>query len=264
MVEEVAARWSLTVGEPFPTSSVSWAAPATAAGRPAVLKVQWPHAECEHEALALATWAGDGAVRLLAHDPGRHALLLERCEPGTTLAAAGDPDPLAAFVDLLPRLWVAPPAALRTLADEARAWRASMPGAWERAGRPCERRLVDAACSLVDDLLADPPAEADHVLVHQDLHAENVLAADRRPWLAIDPKPLAGERAFACAPIVRDPDLGHGRADVLGRLDRLTSELGLDRERARAWTVVQTTAWSFTSTFAAEHHQTVRWLLEGC
>ncbi|MEZ5181645.1 MAG: aminoglycoside phosphotransferase family protein [Acidimicrobiales bacterium] len=191
-------------------------------------------------------------------------LLLERCERGRPLPPPASPT-LSPFVDLLPRLWVAPPVALRTLADEARVWRASMPGAWERAGRPCERRLVDAACSLIDELLGDGDHQpGDHVLVHQDLHAENVLAAGRRPWLAIDPKPLASERAFACAPIVRDPDLGHGKADVLGRLDRLTSELGLDRERARAWTVVQTTAWSFTSSFAAQHHQTVRWLLEGC
>lgn len=261
LVAEVVEVWDLELGEPYGGSSVSWVAPAAmrSTGAAVVLKLQWPHPECEHEAAALAAWGGEGAVRLVAHDAERHALLLERCEPGTTLAASGR-DRLAAFVELLPALWVRPPGVVRTLAAEAAGWRRSMPEAWERAGRPCERRLVDAACTLIDDLLASTPAD-DHVLLHQDLHAENVLAAERSPWLTIDPKPLAGERALSLAPVVRDFDLGAAEADALGRLDRLTDDLGVDRERARGWTIAQTMAWSFDSRFAGAHHRTVRGLL---
>ena len=53
------------------------------------------------------------------------------------------------------------------------------------------------------------------VLVHQDLHGENVLAAEREPWLVIDPKPLAAEREFAVAPIVRSVELGDSKRDAL-------------------------------------------------
>ena len=60
----------------------------------------------------------------------------------------------------------------------------------------------------------------------------------------IDPKPLAAEREFAVAPIVRSPELGHSKRETVGRLDRLCAELGLDRERARGWTIVQTAAWA--------------------
>ena len=63
--------------------------------------------------------------------------------------------------------------------------------------------------------------QGEQVLLHQDLHAENVLAAGREPWLVIDPKPLAGEREFAVAPIVRGTELGHSKRDVLHRLERL-------------------------------------------
>jgi streptomycin 6-kinase len=101
------------------------------------------------------------------------------------------------------------------------------------------------------------------VLLHQDLHGENVLSAQREPWLAIDPKPLAGEREFGVAPIVRSFELGHSKRDVLYRLDRLTSELGLDRARARSWTIGQTIAWSVGSEYQPAHVETVRWLLEG-
>jgi len=104
--------------------------------------------------------------------------------------------------------------------------------------------------------------QGEQVLLHQDLHAENVLAARREPWLVIDPKPLAGEREFAVAPIVRGTELGHSKRDVLYRLDRLTSELGLDRERARGWAIGQTLAWAYDVEWHEDHLDVVRWLLE--
>ena len=78
----------------------------------------------------------------------------------------------------------------------------------------------------------------------------------------IDPKPLAGEREFSVAPIVRSFELGHSKRHALHRLDRLTSELGLDRDRALGWTVAQTVAWSGGSDYWDVHIDTVRWLLE--
>jgi streptomycin 6-kinase len=224
-----------------------------------VLKVQRPHRENEHEAAALELWDGQGAVRLLAHDPDEHALLLERCVPGTPLAAAGAEAALDVFVQLLPRLWKPAAAPFRSLAEEAAWWLESLPANWERFGRPFERRILDAALEALREL---PPTQGEQVLLHQDLHADNVLAADREPWLAIDPKPLAGERELGVAPIVRSGELGHSRRDVLHRFDRLTGELGLDRERARGWTIGQTIAWAFDGAHHESHAETARWLLE--
>jgi streptomycin 6-kinase len=95
------------------------------------------------------------------------------------------------------------------------------------------------------------------------LHADNVLAAEREPWLVIDPKPLAGEREFAIAPIVRGKELGHDARSLRRRLDRLTAELGLDRERARRWALAQAIAWSgLSSDVHPGHLDVARWLLE--
>jgi streptomycin 6-kinase len=236
-------------------------APAvTAEGEDVVLKVQKPHRESEHEAAALELWDGEGAIRLLDHDPEEHALLLERCIPGTPLAAAGAEVALGVFVDLLPRLWKPAGPPFRPLADEAAWWAEYLPREWEQAGRQFERPLLDAALEALHEL---PPTQGELVLLHQDLHGENVLAAQREPWLAIDPKPLAGEREFGVAPILRSFELGHSRRDVLARFDRLTSELGLDRERARGWTIGQTIAWSVGSEYHQTHVETARWLLEG-
>jgi streptomycin 6-kinase len=251
----------LTLGKPFDGgfASVLVAPAATADGKDVVLKVQQPHRESEHEAAALELWDGDGAVRLLAHDPHEHALLLERCVPGTPLAAADVETALDVFVDLLPRLWKPAGAPFRPLAEEAAWWADSLPATWEGAGRPFERRLLDAALDTLREL---PPTQSQQVLLHQDLHGENVLAAQREPWLAVDPKPLAGEREFGIAPIVRSFELGHSRRDVLHRFDRLTAELGLDRERARGWAIGQTIAWAFDSSYHARHIETARRLLE--
>ena len=147
----------------------------------------------------------------------------------------------------------------RPLADEASWWIDYLPAEWERAGKPFDRELLDAAIARLGELAG---SQGEQVLLHQDLHGDNVLAAQREEWLVIDPKPLVGEREFAVAPIVRDPELGHSRRDVLYRLDRLTSELGLDRDRARGWTIGQTIAWSLDTSYLPKHVETVRWLLE--
>ena len=249
------------IDEPFPdgVASVLVAPAVTAEGEEVVLKVQEPHRESEHEAAALELWGGEGAVRLLDHDPEEHALLLERCVPGTPLAEAGAEAALDVFVELLPRLWRPAGPPFRPLAEEAAHWAESLPLAWDQAARQFERRLLDAALEALRELA---PTQGEQVLLHQDLHGENVLAAQREPWLVIDPKPLAGEREFGLAPIVRSFELGHSRRAVLRRLDRLTGELGLDRERTRGWTIAQTIAWSVGSDYHETHVETARWLLE--
>jgi streptomycin 6-kinase len=237
-VEEIAEEWDLALGEPYApgAASESVVRAALADGTPAVLKIGHPHRESEQEGDALERWDGDGAVRLLRRDDARNALL-ERCEPGTFLSESAD-DPLGVLVELLPRLWK-DATGFHTLADEVEFW-----------------GLDGEVGELARELVA---TQGELVIVHQDLHGENVLAAEREPWLVIDPKPLAAEREFAVAPIVRSRELGHSKRDVLYRLDRLCSELGLDRERARGWTIVQTIAW-LEGEGADGRREVVEWL----
>jgi streptomycin 6-kinase len=251
LVAECAEEWGLQLGEAYEPGAAGHVVRAELPdGTPAVLKLNWPHREAEQEADALERWDGDGGVRLYARDDARHALLLERCEPGTVLAESDDS--LGVFLELLPRLWKSGEGFF-TLAEEAELWlEHDLPQARDAGMR-------DAAVSYLEELV---PTQGEQVLVHQDLHGENVLAAQREPWLAIDPKPLAAEREFALAPVVRSFELGHSRREALRRLDRLSAELGLDRERARGWTIAQTVAWSGGSDYIEMHMETVEWLLE--
>ncbi|WP_410811707.1 aminoglycoside phosphotransferase family protein [Micromonospora sp. 067-2] len=258
---ECAEQWSLRLGSPFVHAYASLVIPAELPdGTAAVLKIQYPDRESHHEADALARWEGDGAIRLLAHDPQRRALLLERCRPGSPLNDLPPDRALDVVIGLLPRLWRPAGTPFTPLAQEAAGWIDRMPGTWERAGRPYERRLLDAALALLAGLAT---SQGEQVLVNQDLHAGNVLAADREPWLVIDPKPLTGEREFSVVPLVRGEELGHSPTAVRHRLDRLSAELGLDRERVRGWTIGQTLAWSFADGTALPHHvEVARWLLD--
>jgi streptomycin 6-kinase len=259
LLAECVELWDLQLGQTLPRGYVSL--PVTAKlpdGTDVVLKIQFADRETEHEAAALELWDGVGAVRLVAHDPARHALLLERCVPGTPLAELPEDAVLDVFVELLPRLFKPAGAPFRPLAEEAAWWAAHLEAKWEESRRPFERPLLDAALEALDEL---PGSQEEEVLVHQDLHPLNVLRAEREPWLVIDPKPLVGDREFAVAPIVRALELGHERRLVLARLDRLTRELDLDHERARRWCLAQTIAWSFGSDYFERHVETARWLL---
>ena len=200
-----------------------------------MLKIQWPHRESEHEAGALELWDGDGAVRLLAHDGERHALLLERCRPGTYLGELDAEAALGVLIGLLPRFWKPAGPLFRSLADEAAWWAGYIRADWDKAGRPFEEELVDAALTALEELA---PTQGEQVLIHQDLHADNVLAAQREPWLVIDPKPLVGERELEASGLLRNTDSPSRWLDVL-------SDLGFDRERARGWGVAHNLAWAW-------------------
>ena len=262
LLRERAEAWQLELGEPYPDASNSLTVPAWLPdGSEAVLKLQFPHREAEYEAAALARWNGDGAIRLLAHDPTRHALLVERCRPGTPLFDLDQDAALDVVIGLLPRLWQPAGQPFTSLGEEAAGWAETLPHAWERAGRPFERRLLDAALRLIEEL---SPSQGEQVLVHQDLHAGNILRAERQSWLVIDPKPLSGEREFALAPIVRGAELGQSEVHVLRRLQRLSSELGLNRERACGWAFIQTLAWGIENDgfVWTEMIEIARWLLD--
>jgi streptomycin 6-kinase len=261
LVDECVEEWALQVGAPFSYAYASLALRAKSLeGDDVVLKIQFPDRESEHEAAALAHWGGDGAIRLLAHDSERHALLLECCNPGTPLSELDQDAALDIMAGLLPRLWKRAGAPFRPLELEAARWARELADKWQRADKPFEPRLLDAALDALGTLSG---TQGEQVLLHQDLHAGNVLRAEREPWLVIDPKPLVGEREFGIAALVRGSELGHGRFFVQHRLERLTAELGLERDRARGWALAHTLAWGFEDgAVLPDHVECSRWLLD--
>jgi streptomycin 6-kinase len=236
-VAALQARWSLQVGEPFqPGGQTAWLAPArSATGDDLVLKVAWRHEEALHEADGLRAWAGEGAVRLHAAAvlDDAIAMLLERCVPGTTLADRPEPEQDVVVAGLLLRLWREPPAGspFRPLASMCEFW-ADAFEQQRRAGLvPLDPGLARAGIEVFRTL---PATAGRHVLLCTDLHAGNVLAAEREPWLVIDPKPYAGDPTYDPLQHMLNCD-ERLQADPRGLAHRLADLLGLDRDRLLLW-----------------------------
>ncbi|WP_409237837.1 aminoglycoside phosphotransferase family protein [Streptomyces sp. PA5.6] len=241
-VREFVERWDLTVdGDPMHGMAALVLPVVRADGTPAAVKFQLLEEETEGEPVALRVWDGDGAVRLLDHDAATGTMLLERLDSGRMLSTMADTrKAVLVLAELLARLTATPaPEGMRGLGDIAAEMVDALPQALKAIADPAERALVERCGGAVREVMGEP---GDRML-HWDLHFENVLASDREPWLAIDPKPLAGDPGFDLWPAL---DNKFDADDVLWRFDAMTEVLALDRERARAWTlgrVLQNALW---------------------
>lgn len=232
VVDELKERWSLETDPPFdgPCVSCAWVAPATRRdGTTAILKVGMPHMEAEDEIEGLRFWAGDPTVLLLDADDSLNAMLLERCVPGTNLGSLQEEEQDRIIAGLLRRLWRVPPEShgFRPLSEMLDYWIDSASDeAW------AEPALVEQGLQLFRELAR---TTREHVLLATDLHAANVLLAEREPWLVIDPKPFVGDPCYDAAQhLLNCPT--RMLSDPEGTISRFSDLLEVDRERVRLWT----------------------------
>jgi len=232
-IDALERRWSLTVGPPFDDDTVScaWVAPVGAGdGTAAVLKLGMPHMEGAHEIAALRFWNGDATVRLLEADETLGAMLLERCEPGTALRTLPESEQDVVIARLLRRLWRSPVAShpFRPLSTMIAHWTAET---LAQAEHWPDRGLVVEGLRQFKALLHSATAG---LLLATDLHAGNVLRAQRERWLAIDPKPFVGDPAYdATQHLLNCP--ARLRSDPHGVIRRVSDLLGVDDQRVRRW-----------------------------
>ncbi|MGQ0838239.1 aminoglycoside phosphotransferase family protein [Actinokineospora sp.] len=226
-------RWTLTPDGPPLHGHVAVVLPVRRAdGTPAMLKLPWPHEEGAHEALTLSLWDGDGAVRLLAHEPADWAMLLERLDPHHSLLDAPIEQAIEVVARLFRRLDRPAPPGMRTVRDVAARWCHELPHDNAEQGHPVPGDLMAQAVAYCAELW--PPA--DSRLVNEDPHYANVLRGEREPWLVIDPKPIAGEPEFGLVPLLWNR---FAETDPAARLDALVAAAGLDADRARRWAFVR-------------------------
>lgn len=238
VIRQIASDWELELGDPYqPGGQCAWVAPArTPAGDELVLKVGWRHREAEHEAEALRFWDGEGAVRCLASRSLKDttALVLERCTPGHQLSVVPEPEQDEIIAGLLRRLWVRVPQAghpFGSLEEMCGLW-----ADWFELDYASDRRSLDPGLAREGiAILRQLPGAADsRVLLCTDLHAGNVLAAQREPWLVIDPKPFIGDPAFD--PVQHMLNCDRRLADDPAALTRrMAGLLDLDPERVKLW-----------------------------
>lgn len=249
-VEDFLGRWGLRITGPAMSGMCALVlAVVRQDGAPAALKIQLPTDETVGEPLALRAWDGEGAVRLLEYDEETGTLLLEAADAARDLWSVPSREAIRVIADLLVRLTAAPPpAGLRTLDSVAAHALASADEVADRVADPAQLRLLRDCSAALREIAGDRDRSGDRLL-HWDLHHYNVLgtlrstharalgpgqARDSSDWLAIDPKPLVGDPGFELYPALFnrfEPD------EVRWRFDLMTGALGLDRARARSWTL---------------------------
>ncbi|WP_433662078.1 aminoglycoside phosphotransferase family protein [Nocardia sp. CA-128927] len=227
-------RWRLTFDGPPMHGYGGLVLPVRRAdGTAAVLKLNYLTPETRDEPVALAAWQGDGAVLLYESDADDGAMLLERLEAGRALHTEPIDDAVRITCELLRRLAIPVPQGIsRNLRTESAGWAEELPQEWARLGAPYPRKLLDVAVEVCTEL----GPVADQLLVNEDLHFENVLAAAREPWLVIDPQPLAGDPEFTTLSLLWSRRTESALDD---RFAAIVDIAGFDADRARAWTLVQ-------------------------
>lgn len=235
-VESLCHEWRLAVDGSPRHGYLGLVVPVRRGDEPAVLKVSWPDESTFHEASALRRWSGAGAVRLYDADPGRGALLLERLNADRTLQDLAIAEAVTVVAGLLRRLAVPAPPDVPLLRDVAQRVAASLPERWEATGRPMPRAILDAAGETARQL----GPWSNTLLANFDLHYENVLAGTREAWLAIDPKVVAGDPEYGLAQLLwtRLGDMQR-EGGLAFHFEALIERAGLDRRRARSWTLVR-------------------------
>jgi streptomycin 6-kinase len=257
LIEQVREAFGLRLAAALHGGSCSWVAPAELAdGTRVIVKIAWPHREMYGEPAALWLWDGRGAVRLLAHDRQRHALILQRCEPGQPLTNADGTaeDRLAVGCAVLRQLWAAPVPATREierLAPVAAEW-ADLVGERMARIRPgYDAGLVAEGARRLKEL---PGSAHRDVLLHGDFNPGNVLSCGDGRWVAIDPKPMIGDPAYDPWPLlvqVDDPFAYPDAARVLrARVGRVADELTVDPQRIALWAAARSVE---AALWAADH-----------
>ncbi len=236
--DEVLTEWDLRPSGAPMHGFASIVIPVRSDGEDKVLKIGFDGAEdTAQEHLALVEWAGEGAVRMYRADPARRAMLLERL--GTDdLTGEWDLWACEIVAGFYPRLHRPAPPRFRRLSRTLDGWLAAVER--DADDLPVPPRLVEQAVRLGRGFVDDPAC--DGVIVHGDLHYENVLSADREPWLVIDPQPMSGDPHYEVAPLLwnRWAEMdGYLRESIRRRFATVVEVAGLDEDRARDWVIVR-------------------------
>ena len=239
-VAELKHRWALRLGQPFEGDDVScgWVAPATRIdGTSVVLKLGMPHFERQHEIEGLRLMSGNPTVKLLEADDHLNAMLLERCMPGTSLREVPEAQQDVVIAGLLKRFWRVPPPnhPFRHLSEMLRYWSEETERDETRWNDP---GLVREGLRAFEQM---GRVSTSDVLLATDLHAGNVLKAEREPWLVVDPKPFLGDKAYDATQHLLN-SRARLRSHPHDTINSFADLLEVDRERVRVWTFARLAA----------------------
>lgn len=234
-------RWGLQVdGSPWHGSN-ALVLPVRRQGERLALRLSPPGDDVSSEAQALRFWDGRGTVRLLDVDLPRAATLLERLDGSTSLADVGLTEAVTVIASVMRRLARPAPDSVISTAEIAAGDAERFRDDWERLGQPTTELVLTEAIAAAQRLSRRPPSG---LAANGDLHYEQVLAADREPWLVVDPVLFRGDIEYDLGRILWSRlDEMETDADVRRQLGRIVAIADLDAANAQDWVIERSMAY---------------------
>ncbi|MQY21791.1 aminoglycoside phosphotransferase family protein [Nocardia macrotermitis] len=261
LVDELLEKWACVPAGAVMYGQVGIVVPVRRRdGSDAVIKVSFPHPVNVYDPDAYAAWGGNGATRLFARDDEKFAMLLEQASQRTLATVTDHEQALAIQGRLTRRLSVPAPPGLPRLSDRTALWQHEILTTAQSFGNPIPTDVLESVITTLRELGPDQP----DLLVHGDLHDANILAADREPWLAIDPKTWVGDPAHDALNVIRSPRYlaeltsPNLRAPILHHLHIYCDAAELDFNHTRRWTqlgAVREAMWGY-------RHGEPNWLIQ--
>lgn len=267
LIETATQTWELYKLKPHTHLSYNYVATGYSGAytEPVILKIGYDKTTIQREAAALTAYQGNGCVKLLEHDYDNGALLIEAAVPGMMLKTLFPHDDEAAILrvtQVVKQLHAQPiehPEQFPTIQD----WLSTL-------HKPTSNTELEKhrlrAISISDNVLSTQQAA---VLLHGDLHHENLLSSHRHGWLAIDPKGVFGEPAYECGAFIRNHleqliKEENPAAVIKHRMELFAQLMHVDYQRIKDWAYVQAVlaaCWNIEDNQSPKHElQIAHWI----
>lgn len=256
-------KWDIKVLPPFKLTWNYVAPVKRKDGSDAVLKIGYPKdQEFRSEIAALELFHGQGIEQLLEEDPENAAILIEQIKPGVPLSELEDDEEATRIlIRVMKKLWKPVPPDYSFTFTPVLEWAKDLfqVQEWYKGTTgPLPAHITLKAQEYFKELAStqDTP-----VLVHGDLHHDNVLSSHRDGWIAIDPKGILAEPCYEVAAMIRNPyeklkNIPNLEPLLEKRIQILSEELGFDRKRIQKWCIAQSVlsaVWSMEGVKGWEH-----------
>ena len=242
LIRHFESAWSISVGDPFPSIEFNYVAAATdRRGQQVVVKISPPfdNTEILSEAKFLATLNGEGAIKLIAEDRDRRAILLERAIPGANLVELYDENEMDAIgpaINVLRKITTEPPGDLTHTID--------LDDWFDGLTRYDETEFPASYAERALEVYADLSRQTKKQYLHGDFHPGNIVSATREPFLAIDPKGIIGPIGYDIAVFLNNfhwwqEDSKDIRARLSNAVDKFSVAFEISSQELRRWAFAQ-------------------------
>lgn len=228
--------YNLSNIQPLPNLSFNYTTSATQSdGKTIIVKFCMPGPEADNEIDALNFMRGEGIIKLINYDRNQGILLLEECFPGKTLAnvvSEREATRIAANVIINIQKSISDELKFPSTLDWFRRLESDI-----KCPPGFDSKNIEKAKRIAVELHNQAKKT---VLLHGDLHHFNMLSAQRKPWLAIDPKGVVGPPEYECGAFLRNPipqiaTMPNLKKIMADRIDIFAEVLGFDRQTIIGW-----------------------------